>query len=99
MKLHRRLRRAALADLDEAAEWYAGRAEGLAERFLDAVEIALDRIESNPKAYQRVQGGLRRAPLPPPFPHQVFYLLRGQNLEIYAVLHPARDPAVWKRRM
>lgn len=97
--MKRRLRRAAVADLEETASWYDQQGAGLGDKFLEAAEAAFHRIEEHPLAYQKVRGELRRAPLPHPFPHQVFYIPRMGFIAVHAVLHPARDPAVWRRRL
>lgn len=97
--MRRRLREEALQDLIEAAGWYEQRRPGLGQRFLDAVELALSRIEETPRLYRSVYRDLRRALLPRPFPYQVFFRLGEDVVEVYAVLHMARNPEEWRRRV
>lgn len=97
--MKRRLRSEVVDDLAEAADWYDGRRPGLGLRFLEAVEATLVSIEENPRLYRTVHRDLRRALLPRPFPYQVFFRVRGEVVEVYAVLHMARDPEAWKRRI
>jgi plasmid stabilization system protein ParE len=96
--MRRRFRREALTDLREAATWYDEQKPGLGDTFLEVLEDSLDRIEGNPLLYPRVRGELRRAPLGRPFPHLIFYLPKGEILEVVAVFHPARNPRIWQRR-
>ncbi|HRC85632.1 MAG TPA: type II toxin-antitoxin system RelE/ParE family toxin [Thermoanaerobaculia bacterium] len=85
-------------DIEEAADWYEERKTGLGGTFLAALESCLERIEEQPALYQRVRGAIRRAPLPRPFPHGVFYRSHPEVLEVLAVLHPARNPRIWSER-
>jgi toxin ParE1/3/4 len=96
MKL--RLRSVAEADSAEAIRWYAEQKPALASRFLEALSVTLSNIERNPKLYPVVNGEMRRALLPKPFPYMVLYRIAGNWVSVYAVLHQARDPARWKRR-
>jgi plasmid stabilization system protein ParE len=41
---------------------------------------------------------MRRALFPKPFPYMVLYRIESDTVSVYAVLHQARDPALWKRR-
>lgn len=86
-------------DLEEAAGWYEEQRRGLGSRFLEAIEETLDRIEENPRLYPVVHRDFRRALVSRPFPYQVFFRIEGRHLSVYAVLHMARDPAVWRRRL
>jgi toxin ParE1/3/4 len=96
MKL--RLRSVAEADAAEAMRWYAEKNLDLAARFLDALSSTLRSIEDNPKLYPVVDGEMRRALFPRPFPYMMLYRIGRDQVSIYAVLHQARDPARWKRR-
>jgi toxin ParE1/3/4 len=96
MKL--RLRSVAEADAAEAIQWYSEQKRELASRFLDALSSILGSIQSNPRLYPAVEGQMRRALFPKPFPYMVLYRIEGDFVSIYAVLHQARDPARWKRR-
>jgi toxin ParE1/3/4 len=56
------------------------------------------RISENPLIYPDVHRGVRRA-LVRRFPYAVFYRLRGEGVQVIAVLHQARNPPSWKRRI
>jgi plasmid stabilization system protein ParE len=96
MKL--RLRSIAEADAAEATRWYGEQSSELASRFLEALSSILKRIQESPKLYPVVDGEMRRALFPKPFPYMVLYRIEGDMISVYAVLHQARDPARWKRR-
>ena len=93
-----RLRSVAEADAAEAIRWYAEQKSDLASRFLGALSTTLRNIELNPKLYPVVDGEMRRALFPRPFPYMVVYRIESGMVSVYAVLHQARDPARWKRR-
>jgi plasmid stabilization system protein ParE len=96
MKL--RLRSVAEADAAEAMRWYAEQKPDLASRFYEALSSTLRSIQSNPNLYPAVEGETRRALFPKPFPYLVLYRIKGDTISVYAVLHQARDPSLWKRR-
>lgn len=96
--MKRLLRDEILADLAEAADWYDDERPGLGSRFLDAVEATLIRIEEQPRSFPLAYRDLRRALLPRPFPYQIYYRLRDDLVEVFAVFHGARDPREWQRR-
>lgn len=84
-------------DLDEAARWYEEQRPGLRGVFLKAVEDTLSRIEANPHLYPVVHLNVRRAALRR-FPYGVYYRLIKDEIQVLAVVHDARNPAVWQRR-
>ena len=86
------------ADLDEAFAWYQQQVEGLGHRFLASVEDQFERILENPRLYQEVGQQVRRA-LTRRFPYPVYYLLEDGTVVVLAVLHQARDPDHWRRRL
>ena len=93
-----RLRSVAEADAAEAIRWYAEQKPGLDDRFLEALSVTLRNVERNPKLYPAVDGEMRRALFPKPFPYMVLYRIESDAVSVYAVLHQAGDPARWKRR-
>lgn len=84
-------------DISEAGEWYEDQVPGLREEFLKALDETFQSVEQSPELYARVHGELRRA-LTPRFPYAVFYLTRPERIVVFAVLHTARDPRIWRRR-
>ena len=90
----------ARADIAEAAAWYRGRSIRAAEDFLLAVGAALARIEAQPTALVvvDVDSGARRALLRK-FPHRVLYLIDGERLVVFAIMHHRRDDSAWHKRL
>lgn len=95
------LRQRAQRDVDEAFGHYlaeAGTAVALA--FIDTMEEALGRIAEHPASGSPRYGseldlpGLRSWGFRG-FPYLVFYLERETDIDVWRVLHAARDVAAW----
>ena len=91
------VRDAAVADLDEAAEWYEARRMGLGGEFLRAVRavlagVAVSRCSTHPP---RARCG---APASTGFRTWCYYLVEPDGVIVLAVLHGRRDPRVWQSR-
>lgn len=56
-----RYREEVLAELRETVSWYDEQRHGLGERFFQAVEATLSRIEENPEQFPMIYRDLRRA--------------------------------------
>ncbi len=91
------IRAAARADVEAVADWYADEGgEALGLRFLAELDAACQRIARQPGIGSPRWGealnmpDLRVWPLAH-FPYQVFYLQRAPHVEIWRVLHGARD--------
>ena len=96
MRLALRLR--AKGDLREAFAWYEEKRPGLGTSFLASVEATLTTIRENPRIFPRVDPSIRRAAMSG-FPYGVFYRIDGETIRVIAVLHNARSPEHWKRRV
>ncbi len=97
------LRERARRDIDEAVDHYltdAGTSIALA--FIDALEEAFRRIGQHPAsgspryAQELSLPGLRSRILSG-FPYLVFYVEREADIDVWRVLHTARDVPVWLR--
>jgi plasmid stabilization system protein ParE len=86
------------ADIGDAYAWYEAQLPGLGQRFLGEVSRCFDQIQSAPKRYQPVRAEARRALLRR-FPYGVFFVSDDRQVSVLAVLHMARDPALWQERM
>lgn len=91
----------ARADIEEAAAYYLDAAGlAVAERFICGVEAALSRASTHPAAGPaRYAGplnrpGLRFWPIKG-YPYLLFYLDRGEWLDVWRVLHAERDIPAW----
>lgn len=86
----------ALREIGEAQEWYELQSLGLGEEFIAAMELQLKRLEQAPLLYAEVIPNVRRALLPR-FPYGLFYAVRGNLINVLAVLHDARNPRQWPK--
>jgi plasmid stabilization system protein ParE len=91
-------RPSARAEFDAAADWYEHQWPGLGAKFTAAVEVVLDRIVEQPDFYPAVFEDIREA-LVKTYPYCVYYRLRTGYVSVIAVLHTARDPAIWQSRV
>jgi toxin ParE1/3/4 len=88
----------AQVELREAAAFYGLESGALRERFLSAIEAALEHVLGFPKASQVVRGDVRRMPLRR-FPYSLLYTIRGNEVRILAVMHQGRRPFYWWGRV
>ncbi len=96
-------RQQANRDVDEAIAYYVEEAsERVALAFIDALEQAYRHIGRHPAggssryAVELNLPGLRAWPLRR-FPHVVFYVDTPDHIDIWRVLHGARDIPAWMR--
>lgn len=87
----------AAEDIDLAYKWYESQQPSLGNRFLDQFRNCTKSIMHSPEAHAIVSGRYRRALLRK-FPYAVFYSYDNGIITIFAVLHTARDPAIWNVR-
>ena len=86
------------ADVEAAFQWYEGEEEGLGYEFLNELRAAYHRIQDGPSKYKLLRSGIRRA-MTRRFPYAVYFSIQGDVIVVLGVLHAARDPAVWQRRI
>ncbi len=97
MSLELFIRPEAEADALEAYRWYSDQLPGLGEEFLGEIDRALETIRTNPELPRKCHREFRRI-LARRFPYAVFYAIRGERIVVFAILHTARDPRLWKDR-
>jgi hypothetical protein len=85
-------------EMIEAAAWYDGREPGLGREFLVGCDKAFEHILADPRRHPQVGNGFHRYLLPK-FPFAVFYEVEGGCLIIAGVIHGARSPIRWRRRL
>jgi plasmid stabilization system protein ParE len=83
---------AAVAEIDEAFQWYERERPGLGLEFLSEIARVERHLAATPELYQRVEDELRRAILRR-FPHGLFYLIEDGSVVVLACMHLHRDPA------
>lgn len=82
------------AELLAAQAWYDEQAEGLGDRFFDAVDRVVARIDGNPRQFPVMRATLRRA-LVPRFPYALFFRMEGDAAYVVACAHTSRAPFYW----
>lgn len=93
-----RLSSAAERDVSEAQHWYAAQSSGLDLAFRDELDRMLIQIRTHPESSPVVHQTVRRANLRR-FPFSVFYAHRTDHIFILGVVHHARHPRQWMRRL
>ncbi len=88
----------ALAEYEAAALYYAERDPRVGQRFVAAVEDAIDRILDSPTRWRVLDEDVRRC-LTRVFPYGVLYTIEADFVLIVAVMHCSRQPGCWKRRV
>ena len=88
----------ALAEYEEAAQYYSGCQEGLEFRFIAAVEHAVQQIIEAPERWRILEEDIRRC-LTRVFPYAVIYTIEKDYVLIIAVMHCHREPGYWRRRI
>lgn len=85
-------------EINEAAEWYEARGQGLAVEFLRTLDACIESIRRDPLLYPVVRGEMRRAVLRR-FPYSVIYTVREDKIVVIACFHGRRDPKRWQDRL
>ena len=78
-------------DILQAALWYSDKAIDLHLKFINQVEITLQSIQSNPKAFKKVYKTFRQAALNK-FPYVVLYESNENAIIIFSVFHSSQHP-------
>jgi len=85
------------SDIDQAVHWYEDQRPGLGLRFLDVVDLVMDRIRTAPLQFLSIAANVRRALLHT-FPYAVYFRVTEETIIVLAVLHLRRDPRAWRAR-
>jgi len=87
-----RLTGLAVSDLSEIRDYYRARDNDAEHRFLDQLDLVVERLLSFPRGAPPVDGfpDVRRGRMRP-FPYGIFYRLDGDDILILRVLHTRRD--------
>lgn len=89
---------AALAELQNAAEYYEQQLPLLGLRFVESVENTIQRITQQPNSYAVLADDVRRC-LTKSFPYAVLYTQESNHILIIAVMHCHRRPNYWLQRL
>lgn len=88
----------ALQEYDAAAAHYSSCQPELDVRFIEAVVGAIERACEAPDRARKFDGEIRRV-LVHVFPYAVLYSIEDGFIYIIAVMHCAREPGYWKKRL
>ncbi len=82
----------------DAIGYYEERSPGLGLDFSAEVRAAIQRILAFPRAWQVLEGDIRRA-LVHRFPYGVLYAVEENHIWIVAVMGLHRQPEYWRKRL
>jgi plasmid stabilization system protein ParE len=85
-------------ELVESARFYEQRRQLLGENFLDAIEEALAKIQTNPELGKPGKFGTRSWKVKR-FPFRAVYLEQTDRVWIVAIAHLSRKPDYWLERL
>ncbi len=88
----------ALAELDEAVEYYESQAVGLGASFLEEFSRSVQLIHAHPLAWHPLGENTRRCRLTR-FPYGVVYAVTDEEIIVVAIAHLHRRPKYWLSRM
>lgn len=87
-------------DIQLAADWYDGKADGLSARFCEAVDEQFNKVANSPEIFGWLFRDLEvRVTKVRKFPYLVLYRHRRNATKVLAVLHTASDPRKWRHRL
>jgi toxin ParE1/3/4 len=89
---------AAFAETEAAVTWYRVRSERAAQRYLDELSHAIERISNGPGQFPLYTFGTRLAPLMR-FPYLIVFRETPAAIEIVAIAHGRRVPNYRKDRV
>lgn len=81
----------------QALEWYAERSAIAARAFVHELSRVVSLAVSSPETWPKAVGNTRRIVFPR-YPFDLVFRLRGETLEIVAVVHQRRRPGYWADR-
>jgi plasmid stabilization system protein ParE len=88
----------ALAELKSAISWYLEQNEATANKFVAAVDRAIDLIIESPRRWPAGELETQRFVLQR-FPYAIIYQDKESVVTILAVAHGHRQPGYWKDRL
>lgn len=93
-----RIHEGARKELRGAMEYYRRIRPELGLKFKDALNAALDRMETWPLSGAQTSGEIRICRIKR-FPYGIVYAPRAAEIVVVAVMHLHRRPGYWKRRL
>ncbi|MBL0162511.1 MAG: type II toxin-antitoxin system RelE/ParE family toxin [Xanthomonadales bacterium] len=87
----------ALAEFEDAANYYELLQPGLSARFVANVESALQSVSEAPEVWPVLVTGVRRR-LIRVFPYALLYSVESDHVLVLAVMHCHQEPGYWLAR-
>jgi plasmid stabilization system protein ParE len=84
-------------DIQQIVDYYDIKAAHITDSFLESLYSEFDIIIENPELFQKKYRGTHVRYIKG-FPYGIHYILKGQTVEVLAVLHTSRNPEIWKKR-
>jgi hypothetical protein len=88
----------AIAELEEAYQFYEGRVPGLGADFKSEARHTLGLVLEHPRAWKPIGGGLRQCRLNR-FPYALIYGVQDDRVVVVAVANLKRKPRYWRARL
>jgi len=92
-----KLTSAAKQDIKDATTWYNKQKNGLGKIFNNNVIEAIEKIKSNPLAFQE-RYKVNRIIFVKKYPYGIHYKITEEYIIVIAVLHTSRSPKNWGKR-
>lgn len=89
---------AARIDFTDAIKWYDAEAPEIADRFQNAIDEIVQRIEDNPRQFAPSSYNTRRA-IVRRFPYLLIFREQSDACYVVAVFHMRRNPTIWQKRV
>lgn len=80
--------------IDRAAGWYEARNPRASRAFLDAIDVALKKVEENPHQFPLIKRKLHRA-IVSGFPYSLLFRLTETEAVVTTCVHFRRHPRHW----
>jgi|SRR5688500_9304643 plasmid stabilization system protein ParE len=93
-----RYEQAAIAELEQAIDWYRDRNPRVAERFIQATRKQLAAIRQRPRSWAPDEDGIRAARVGG-FPYVIVYWLHRRTVVFIAFVHTSRQSGSWRDRL
>ncbi len=84
-------------DISDAGAWYESRSPGLGHHFCEAVRDSIAPVIADPQKHTFIDPHIRYREVKK-FPYLVLFEVNDEQLCMYAVIHAARSPDLWRVR-
>jgi plasmid stabilization system protein ParE len=85
-------------ELRHSTDYYGTLNPQLADRFLETIKAVIALATESPLRFPLVEDNVRRV-LAPVFPYATLYSVKENRIRILAIMHCARKPGYWKKRI